>query len=280
MSRHKFTNVYRAADRVSQYLIRTVIYDGPQDRDELIFRILLFKVFNRIETWELLASRLGAAPSWDGYSFAAYNRVLGDAIRGGEPIYSAAYITPNPPFGEPRKHGNHLRLLEHAMASGLPARIAAAATSAQLYELLLACRPWARFSPTSTPSTLPTRRSPARTSRSSSWPARARWTASANASPTPLASTRPRSSRGCATPPATTSPASAWTSRDLWGRWPTLIDWQNVFCEVSKYTRATHPHIQGRPAGPGSNSSSGRPRRPSTTASRPNGDCRPSGQPC
>ena len=21
---------------------------------------------------------------------------------------------------------------------------------------------------------------------------------------------------------------------DLWGRWPTLIDWQNVFCEVSK----------------------------------------------
>jgi len=32
---------------------------------------------------------------------------------------------------------------------------------------------------------------------------------------------------------------------DLWGRWPTLIDWQNVFCEVSKYTRATHPHIRG-----------------------------------
>jgi len=23
---------------------------------------------------------------------------------------------------------------------------------------------------------------------------------------------------------------------DLWGRWPTLIDWHNVFCEVSKYT--------------------------------------------
>jgi len=32
---------------------------------------------------------------------------------------------------------------------------------------------------------------------------------------------------------------------DLWGRWPTLIDWQNVFCEVSKYTRATHPHVRG-----------------------------------
>jgi hypothetical protein len=32
---------------------------------------------------------------------------------------------------------------------------------------------------------------------------------------------------------------------DLWGRWPTLIDWQNVFCEVSKYTRLSHPHIPG-----------------------------------
>jgi hypothetical protein len=32
---------------------------------------------------------------------------------------------------------------------------------------------------------------------------------------------------------------------DLWGHWPTLIDWQNVFCEVSKHTRATHPHVHG-----------------------------------
>jgi hypothetical protein len=32
---------------------------------------------------------------------------------------------------------------------------------------------------------------------------------------------------------------------DQWGRWPTLIDWQNVFCEVSKYTRLSHPHMPG-----------------------------------
>lgn len=32
---------------------------------------------------------------------------------------------------------------------------------------------------------------------------------------------------------------------DLWGRWPTLVDWQNVFCEVSKYTRLSHPHVPG-----------------------------------
>jgi hypothetical protein len=33
--------------------------------------------------------------------------------------------------------------------------------------------------------------------------------------------------------------------RDLWGRAPMLIDWQNVFCEIGKYTRVSHPHIRG-----------------------------------
>jgi hypothetical protein len=33
--------------------------------------------------------------------------------------------------------------------------------------------------------------------------------------------------------------------RDLWGRAPSLIDWQNVLCEIAKYTRASHPHVAG-----------------------------------
>src|SRR5436309_114238 len=52
--RHKFTNAYRASDRVSQYLIRHVIYEGDQSPEEIFFRTLLFKFFNKIETWELL----------------------------------------------------------------------------------------------------------------------------------------------------------------------------------------------------------------------------------
>ena len=52
--RYRFTNVYRASDRVSQYLIRNVIYEGDQSASELFFRIILFKLFNKIETWELL----------------------------------------------------------------------------------------------------------------------------------------------------------------------------------------------------------------------------------
>jgi len=245
LSRHKFTSVYRAADRVSQYLIRTVIYDGPQDRDELVFRLLLFKVFNRIETWELLASRLGAAPSWDGYSFAAYNPVLGDAIRAGEPIYSAAYISPNPPFGEPRKHANHLRLLEHAMASGLPARIAAADSLREVYELLRELPSLGPF-------------------LAYQYAIDLAYSPVTSADESQFVVAGPGALDGiskCFTDTGGADPATiiAWmrdTSRDhfarlglefcdLWGRWPTLIDWQNVFCEVAKYTRATHPHIQG-----------------------------------
>ena len=44
---YKFTNTYRASDRVSQYLIRNVIYEGAQSAEEVFFRTILFKLFNR-----------------------------------------------------------------------------------------------------------------------------------------------------------------------------------------------------------------------------------------
>ena len=34
--------------------------------------------------------------------------------------------------------------------------------------------------------------------------------------------------------------------RSLWGRPLQLIDCQNLFCEVDKYARVAHPHIQGK----------------------------------
>src|SRR4051812_39503475 len=43
---YKFTNAYRASDRVSQYLIRNVIYKGDQSPKEVFFRTILFKLFN------------------------------------------------------------------------------------------------------------------------------------------------------------------------------------------------------------------------------------------
>jgi hypothetical protein len=86
---HRFTNCYRAADRVSQYAIREVAYKGDQRAAELIFRILLFKVFNKIETWRLLTAELGT-PTLSTFDLRRYDEVLDSAFARGQRLYSAA----------------------------------------------------------------------------------------------------------------------------------------------------------------------------------------------
>ena len=58
---YRFTNVFRATDRVSQYLIREVQYraDRSLEPGEVFFRSILFKIFNKIETWEALPLLFG-----------------------------------------------------------------------------------------------------------------------------------------------------------------------------------------------------------------------------
>lgn len=134
LSEHRFTNAFRAADRVSQYLIRNVIYEGNQEPDEITFRVLLFKFFNKIDTWERLCSSVGT-PSWASYDFDAYRRVLTHARSSSSALYSAAYVVPPPRLGEPTKHENHLRLLELMMRS-MPDAVMTARHLRDIYEAL------------------------------------------------------------------------------------------------------------------------------------------------
>src|SRR3954452_21359493 len=57
LRQYKFCNTFRAADRVSQYLIRDVIY-GPRATDlaaeDTFLRIALFRLFSKETTWEAL----------------------------------------------------------------------------------------------------------------------------------------------------------------------------------------------------------------------------------
>jgi hypothetical protein len=137
---YRFTNTYRVADRVSQYLVREVQYHPQRSSApaEVFFRTILFKLFNRIETWELLERELGPV-SWQSADLDAVSAVLDRAMSKGTRIYSAAYIMPAPRLGAVRKHENHLRLLASMMEDGLPARVARAPSLAAVYELL---RPW------------------------------------------------------------------------------------------------------------------------------------------
>ena len=140
LAAYKFTNAYRASDRASQYLIRSVIYEGPQESRELFFRTLLFKLFNRIETWELLQREAGPLHT-DGFSVDRYDRVLTAAMARGQSIYSGAYIMPSGGKGAPfaRKHRMHLDLLARMLRDELPERIAGMKTMAQAFAALRAC---------------------------------------------------------------------------------------------------------------------------------------------
>jgi hypothetical protein len=134
---HRFTNVFRASDRVSQFLIARV-QRGPgvsTDAADVVFRTLLFKVFNREDTWSQLESTVGQV-SWRTYDYYRYRDALDEAAAKG-PIYSAAYVMPPPRLGEARKHANHLRLLEQMMRDGLASQVRSAPSLRAIYETLV-----------------------------------------------------------------------------------------------------------------------------------------------
>src|SRR5947209_20140818 len=61
----RFTNVFRASDRVSQFLISEVIPRSDATARDTFFRVALFKLFNRITTWRLIEDALGPMHWWD-----------------------------------------------------------------------------------------------------------------------------------------------------------------------------------------------------------------------
>ena len=134
---YRFTNAYRASDRVSQFLIRHVIYSGDYSLEDTVFRILLFKLFNKIDTWQLLCSGLGEL-SLGTFSVDAYGKVLSAAMDRGITIYSAAYIMPSggSRLGYRRKHQNHLALLDQMMVDGLPGKLQRCSHMSEAFDLL------------------------------------------------------------------------------------------------------------------------------------------------
>lgn len=244
LAAHRFTNAYRAADRVSQYLIRNVLYRGDQACDEIFFRALLFKFFNRIDTWERIEEVVGAI-SWKEYDFQTYARVLDAMIDRGDRIYSAAYIMPSPAFGCARKHQNHLRLLEHLMRDGAPHRVAAAGSLERVFEILLgypSLGPFLAFQ----------------------FAIDLNYSEILDFSEMEFVVAGPGARDGirkCFADTAGLHDADVIRAvteladrefqrrgisfRNLWGRALQLIDCQNLFCEVGKYARAVHPEFSG-----------------------------------
>lgn len=138
--RFKFCNAFRASDRVSQYLIRNVIY-APQAKDlpaeDAFLRITLFRLFSKETTWDLLENATGGVrlSTLDTERLGAH---LASAKSAG-PIYTAAFILcAANPYGYSTKHENHLELVRRMYSpGGIGGDLARAGSLRQVYELLL-----------------------------------------------------------------------------------------------------------------------------------------------
>jgi len=244
LTRHRFTNAYRAADRVSQYLIRHVAYEGDQEPSEVAFRVLLFKLFNRIGTWELITDSLGP-PLVDTFEVERYDQVLSEAFARGERLYSAAYIMPAASRSSHRKHRTHLELVRAMLRDALPHRLTTARSMEEGFRLLLGYPGIGPFLAYQLITDL-------------------NYSTVLGFSEMEFVMAGPGARSGlrkCFIDPGDYSDedliryvaerqrdefaARGLDFEDLWGRPLQLIDCQNLFCEVDKYARVAHPDALG-----------------------------------
>ncbi|MEN6543667.1 nucleotide kinase domain-containing protein [Parvibaculum sp.] len=246
LAAYRFTNAYRASDRVSQFLIREVQYheDRSQEPREVFFRTLLFKIFNRIDTWLALERELGPL-TWGATDLDDMTRVLDTLMAKGQRLYSAAYIMPAPALGHARKHANHLALIKRMLDDRVPERIRQARSLRSVFETLLrypGLGPFLAF----------------------------QYTIDLNYSTlldhdeSDFVIAGPGALDGiakCFTHTGHRSPEEViyWVYEQqerafadaglafqiLFGRRLQPIDCQNLFCEISKYARVAHPEIKG-----------------------------------
>jgi hypothetical protein len=248
LNTYKFTNAYRASDRVSQFLIRNVIYgnDNSHDPTDVFFRILLFKLFNKIETWQLLQAQFGDLSS-KSFRYSDFDRVLLKALEAGATIYSAAYImaSGHQIFSVTRKHQSHLKLLEMMIAEAVPQRLVACRSMREGFELLRSYPLIGDFLAYQLITDL-------------NYSELTTFSEMEFTMPGPGARDGIRKCFESLGGLSETDVIKLMADRQeyefdrlgitfpsLWGRRLQLIDIQNLFCEVDKYARVKHPEIAG-----------------------------------
>lgn len=244
IAKHRFTNVFRASDRVSQFLIDLQYRDDSAE--DTFFKTMLFKIFNKIETYTFLENELGRITFRD-FNFEKYDQLL--TWRKAEPktIYSAAYIMPSPGnvFGHKAKHSNHLALLSKMMHDKFHERVQKAKSLEEIYQLFLSCPSFGSF-------------------LAFQYTIDVNYSALTDFSEMDFVVAGPGAINGIA---KCFDSLGDYSHADiirlmaddqerecqrlgvelpnLWGRKLQLIDCQNLFCEVDKYLRGTNPELSG-----------------------------------
>jgi hypothetical protein len=243
LSTYRFTNAYRAADRVSQDLIR-VQYEGSQAPDDVLLRTLVYRFFNKPATWAAVEQTVGPLNT-ETFHVPRIDRALEGLLARGQRIYSPAYIIPPPPFGAHRKHLNHLRLAQHMITSGAANAIGEASSLQEVFEVVSSypsLGPFLAFQLTID----------------------LNYSTLVNFHENEFVVAGPGSRSGIAkcfvdTDGLAPEDIIRWAVdhqqqeieryglefADLFGRPLALIDCQNLFCETDKYARVAHPNVTG-----------------------------------
>ena len=238
---HRFTNAYRASDRVSQYLINEVQYNREWSWLDTFVRTLVFKVFNRIDTWEHIVEHAGE-PEWGAVRDGRVDRAVA-AIAGKRPVYSAAYIMPPPRSSSGPKYTRHLQLIRQMVSDGVPRDIESARSMAAAFDVLRRYDSIGNF-------------------LAYQFVIDLNYSPHLSFSETEFVVPGPGAFRGlrkCFSDPGTLSDEDllywTWEHQEtefsdrglswdgLWGRPLQLIDVQNLFCEIDKYTRVAIPQL-------------------------------------
>ena len=238
---HRFTNAYRASDRVSQFLISEVQYNREWGWLDTFVRTLIFKIFNRIDTWRHIVKHTGE-PDCDALRDCRVDRAMA-MIAGQRPLYSAAYIMPPPRSGSGPKYVRHLELIRQMVSDGAPWEIQSASNMAAAFGVLRRYGSIGDFLAYQFVTDL-------------------NYSSHLSFSETEFVVPGPGALRGlrkCFSDPGTLSDEDllrwTWERQDaefaarglqwdgLWGRPLQLVDVQNLFCELDKYTRVALPQL-------------------------------------
>ena len=235
LATYRFTNVYRACDRVSQYLINEIQYDQAWSWTDTFVRTLVFKLFNKIETWQFLNQRIRPIDQE-----ALLSNKIRDSLRQlaqRSTLYNPAYVMPPPPQFGGQKFERHLELLKLMLFDGAPAKIKTAKNMEEGFNVLKNYPSIGAFLAYQLITDL-------------------NYCPHLNFSESEFTVAGPGSLKGLRKCFETVTPRLApaliqWTAqrqdvefrtrelpwRNLYGRPLKLIDIQNIFCELDKYTR-------------------------------------------
>lgn len=238
---NRFTNAYRAADRVSQYLISSVQYNRSWGWTDTFARTLVFKVFNRIDTWEHLVAQIGE-PTSELLLDGSVDRAIAE-IAGTRPIYSAAYIMPPPRTSSDPKYVRHLDLIRGMITDHAHLSVQSSPSMAGAFQTLRSYPSIGTFLAYQYVTDL-------------------NYSVHLSFSEQEFVVAGPGAQRGlrkCFTDSAGYSDdyLLRWTFEEqrsafkrrgltwtgLWGRDLQLVDVQNLFCEIDKYTRVAMPDL-------------------------------------